>query len=127
MNLVDLDPTVYERAAASVLKSLSHKAQFITSDLQDAEPFCCWAICTAAQGFTVEVDTNEKHLTAFRKLFQPRVRVSHWWGRCITEHSQNERAIALLLMADIVRSEQPSTTVNQRQPRPTPHRCASAA
>jgi len=129
VNLSELDPTVFERAAASVLNAKTTGVASLGLFCEpDAEPYACWAISTAVNGPDEDVDDDEPHIAAFRYLFSPDEKgKSYFWDETASAKSQNERAIALLLMADIVRSEQRQTTVNDGQPSSTPPSGASAA
>lgn len=121
MKLSELDPTVFERAAASVLNAKTTGVASLGLFCEpDAEPYACWAISTAVNGPDEDVDDDEPHISAFRDLFSPEQKgASYFWSETASAESQNERALALLLMADIVRSEQLQTTVNDGQPSST--------
>lgn len=114
-----LTPEVYKAAAASVLAAECHGRSSLGElavITQGAQPYACWAImeaAAAAAGNASDWDCQDPHILAFEDMMTPDddgYRPAFFWPEEITEESQEQRSLALLLMAEIVRGEQPPST-----------------
>jgi len=92
-----LDPEVYRNAAE------------ILEEGKDTR-FCCWALLFAEFPRHEGTLIKTKHLKAFARVFEPEIHQGIWWGI----QDRESRIIALLLMADMVESE--NKTVRKSKP-----------